>query len=205
MSIKTAYSYLSESEMFLSVSIDVAQMSKYNIQAYNFCLESGALSVKLNPTRLILDEEILNISIGTDPVEVITAQHGEVAVEIEVEVSGRTTLLFQCDHLENIGYIVLFNGFESFNDELGCQPVKFAHGMETNLVAFTWNHLVKTENDCVIASDNDELEVLTEIILKTEGKLQPDQMRELHESAMNELGSGLTVAEAVAEAMLQVK
>lgn len=205
MNIQTAYSYLSESEMFLSVSIDVVQMSKYIKQAYHFCLESGSLSVKLNPTQLILDEEILNISIGNDPVEVITAQHGEIAVEIEVEVSGRTTLLFQCDHLENIGYIVLFNGFEPFNDEIGCHTVKFAHGMETNLFAFTFNHLVKAENGCLIASDNDELEVLKEIILKTEGKLQPDQMHELHESAMNELGSGLTVAEAVAEAMLQFK
>lgn len=203
MIIQTAYRYLATTDMYMSVSYNIAKMSKYVIEAYNFCREAGALSVKLNPTRLVLEEEILNISIGDDPVEVITAQHGEVSVEIEVELSGRTTLLFQCDHLENIGYIVLFNGFEPFNEELGCQPVKLANVMETNLVAFAWNHLVKTENGCVVTSDNDDLEILIEIILKTEGKLQPDQMRELYESAMYELGTGLTVAEAVAEAMIQ--
>ncbi len=201
--IQTGYAYIEENDLYLAASINVRELSPEIIRAYNYCQELNSLSVKLNALHLIMEEETLNISIGTDPVGVITAEFGELNVEIEVEKSGRTTLLLLGEQYEEVGYIILFDGFDSFDVELGCQPVKFGQQFTENLVLFMQNNLAKKAGDCVVVGTDRE-EILTEIIAKTEGKLDPMQMRELHECAMNELAAGLTVAEAVAEAMLQL-
>jgi hypothetical protein len=199
--IQTGYCYLEEYDLYLAVSVNVRELSPEIIRAYNYCVEYDANSIKLNTQNLIMDSECINISIGSDPVEVVTAESGELEVEIEVDKYGRTTLLFGNEQYADVGYIVLFNGFGKFDTKFGCQPVKFGQQFDTNLVKFTDERIVNRSGDTVIAG-SDHVEVLIEIVFATKGQLQPDQMRELQETAMNELGSGLSVAEAVAEAMI---
>lgn len=202
--IQTGYTYIEENDLYLAVSINVRELSPEIIRAYNYCQEFNALSVKLNVRHLMLEAESLNISFSSDYVSTILAEHAELEIEVEVEKSGRTTLLFLGEQHEDIGYIVLFDGFEAYDSELGCQPVKFSQTFTTNLTFFTFNHLVKKEGDCVVAGSNRE-EILKEIILSSSpDRLSVEYLQEMFDVAMSELDSGLTVAEAVAEAKLHL-
>ncbi|MCH9742257.1 MAG: hypothetical protein K0U21_03505 [Proteobacteria bacterium] len=201
--IQTGYAYLEAHNLFLAVSINTRELSPEIIRAHNYCQEFNALSVKLNARHLTLGSEVLNVSISNDFVDAITTKTSTTNFEIEVLNNGTTVLRFLDDQFIDGDLIVLFDGFEAYDSDMECQPVKFAQ-LTTNLVAFTWNHLIKKEGNCVICGTDRE-EVIKEIIASTGGKLNPMQMRELHESAMDELATGLTVAQAVAEATLQIE
>lgn len=199
--IVSAFRHDEFEDLFISVSIDLQAISHEVIRAYNYCQEHDALSIKLDASKLILDREVLNVSVSTQPVEAILAYEGELDVEIEVQKDGRTTLLLTCEQYKEVGYMVLFDGFNPYDADLGCQTVKFSHYFTTDLKAFAAKHLIKTDGDCVIAGDHKQ-EVLAQMIAMAQDTLSVNDMRELLDEAMSELASGLTVAEAVHETLL---